>query len=53
MASMEWTKVALREVDESTRDAALAAVREALSGQALPDGRMELPGAAWVVTARA
>jgi SAM-dependent methyltransferase len=53
LASMEWTKVALRDVDDAQRDAALAAIRDELADQALPDGRLELPAAAWVVTARA
>ena len=53
IASMEWAKVTLASATEAQTDEALAAMGEALAEQAQPDGRMELPGAAWVVTARA
>jgi hypothetical protein len=53
LASMEWAKVTLATATEDQREQALAAVRDTLARQALPDGRMELPGAAWLVTARA
>jgi SAM-dependent methyltransferase len=49
----DWAKVALTAASDADRDAALAAVRAVLDERAGPDGQIDLPGAAWLVHARA
>jgi len=53
VTAMEWAREALADASDEQRDEALEAVRGHLAEHALPDGRIEIPGSAWLVTARA
>jgi SAM-dependent methyltransferase len=50
--NMDWAKAVLDGAPDDQAAEALAAAREALSAHAGPDGHIDPPGAAWLVTAR-